>query len=263
VAALSGCALLANLSKFDNFDESTGDDGTPGDATVDIEAQGGDDTMGGDVVDVADGALPNMQDGSADGGADANADADSNADADADAANADVVEELIVDVVTEPIEAGPCNSNWPEGGVNVVTDPDFQGVDGGGGWFALYGGKYNVSTNSHCGGNGGELSNRQMFYYAMATYIPTTPTTYRVQAWVMQDGDASAPMALGGVCIPLEGGTNYPAGPTFTALPNTWTFATGSMVVPAGCATMAFFVGQQMSATAYPDIFADEVYVGQ
>jgi hypothetical protein len=157
---------------------------------------------------------------------------------------------------------------WPDGGAdggtNVITDPDFEGDSGAdAGWSALFGGTFAVvSTQSYCGAQSGELSNRTAFFNAMATAIPTTPATYNIAAWVLQDGTATATIAAGGVCTGTDGGQSFPGGPNVTALPNTWTFLSGSITVPAGCSTMQFFIGQPSSATVFPDIFADEVFVG-
>jgi hypothetical protein len=227
---LPGCMFVANLGQFDGAVEVH--DGGP-DVVADTSAEpdvGNDDVTGVDVIEEA----------SLDAG---------DADSSADVAQND----------------GPCIPMWPAGGTNVITNPDFE--EGGAGWFALYGGTFSAtSATAYCGSSSGELSGRQQFFNALATTLPTTPATYNVALWVRYHS-ATSPLqaSIGGVCEDVDGGPiNFLPGPTPTVAADVWTFVSGSMTVPQGCATMVFFVGQPTNAVApFPDIFADEVFVGQ
>jgi hypothetical protein len=127
------------------------------------------------------------------------------------------------------------------------------------------------STVAYCGTHSGEISNRTAFFQALFTNITTTPGTYNVAVWVLQDGTqqdggmitGAQPITFGGVCNEADGGQVFPAGATVMAMPNQWTFLSGTLTVPAGCATMQFFVTQPQSATEFPDLFVDEAFFGQ
>jgi hypothetical protein len=151
---------------------------------------------------------------------------------------------------------------WPEGGANVVTNPDFE--EGGTGWAPLFGGTFSVTSSAYCGIAAGELSGRSAFFNALATTVPSTPATYNAAVWAKHDGTANLQLAIGGVCNTADAGQVFTPTTIVSADPNVWTFITGPLTVPSGCATMQFFVGQPTSAVApFPDLFADEVYVGQ
>ncbi len=246
IGALPGCMFIANLGQFEGAIEvhDAGDDASIVEASV--LPDGGADV----VIDAS--LLDATHPDAGDAGASPDA-AATDADATTDGAIAE----------SGPL---PCVTMWPETGTNVATNPDF--AEAGAGWSALYGGTFSVSSaQAYCSSTSGEISARTAFYESMATNIPTTPGTYNVALWVLQDGTTARPVAAGGVCIPAEGGaTVYTPVIQVVATPNTWTFLTGALTVPSGCATMQFFVGQpqsEMAQTTFPDIFADAVYVGQ
>jgi hypothetical protein len=260
--AVPGCALISDLAQFDGYGDGGVDaapdvpDVTTTDTHVGIDAPGPE-VVGMDVVDVADVSF-DTNDAPVDGGG-------ADEDADAEVVDVGVVEASDAAEGGGPLTAGlPCTPVWLDAGANVVTNPLFE--EGGAGWGYIYGGAFSVITDggSDCGLNAGELSARTAFYNAMATNIPLTPATYNVSAWVRQDGAMTVGMALGGVCMTADAGTNYPGGPTISVPPNTWTYLSGQIVVPSGCATMQFFVGQpQTAASPYPNLYAAEVYVGK
>jgi hypothetical protein len=162
-------------------------------------------------------------------------------------------------------EAGPCNAMWPDGGTNVVTNPDFESTtDAGAGWSTPFGGTFGVSSNAYCGAHSGEVSGRSMFYQGIFTSIPATPATYNVAVWVLQDGTAAATLNYGQECLGADGSQTFPGGGPAVSVPaNTWTLLSGTLTVPSGCASVEFFVSQASGATTFPDLFVDEVFVGQ
>ncbi len=163
-----------------------------------------------------------------------------------------------------PRDASACATMWPDASTNVITNPNFE--DGGAGWDVLYGGNFMVtSSTAYCGDFSGELSGRTAFYQGLATNLPTIPATYNIAMWALQDGTTAVQLAAGGVCVLADGGlSDYTATVDVTASPNTWTFISGTITVPDGCATMQFVISQPTSAVLpFPDIFADEVFVGR
>jgi hypothetical protein len=254
-SVLPGCALFADLAQFDGYVDATdAKEEGPGAESPGIDAPA-DEANADDGFDVV--QMPLDAADAADGNAaDTPGDADGNA---ADTSGGDGPDAPV-------FEAGPCtHASWPEGGVNLLTNPDFD--EGGTGWAPLYGGLFKTTTTTYCGAVSGELTSRLMFYHALATELPTSAATYNVSAWVQHDGPMPTGLALGAVCTPADGGSAvYPGGPTVQMVsPNRWTLLSGTMTIPSGCATVRFFVGQPtsaMSLTSFPDLFADEVYVG-
>jgi hypothetical protein len=174
-----------------------------------------------------------------------------------------------------PADAGPCNTMWPAGGTNSVTNPDFESATApGAGWATRFGGgTFAVSsTTAHCGMNSGEISGRTQPYQAIATPIPTAAGAYTVALWVRQDGTGNLQLTIQGTgACGADAGTQYinlspTTGGFPTIAPNTWTFATGTLTVPANCTSMFLAVSQNgaQSLTApFPDVFVDDVFVGQ
>jgi hypothetical protein len=163
--------------------------------------------------------------------------------------------------------AAVCETMWPEGGTNLVTNPSFESSASG--WSAQFGGgTFGVSsTTAHCGTQSGEISNRSAYYDALSTPISTTAGTYTVALWVLQDGTSSLQMTIQGygtcgsaqyINLGPATGTGFP-----TVAPNTWTFVSGTLTVPTGCTAMDLIIEQDGAQSALPDLFVDDVYVGE
>jgi hypothetical protein len=100
-----------------------------------------------------------------------------------------------------------------------------------------------------------------------------------IAAWVMQDGQAPLNMTIAqAVCNPGDGGGNTFSGGIFRSIPaGTWTLVSGTVTVPTGCATVQLLFGQNGAATfpdggpqetadggqLFPDLFVDDVFIGQ
>jgi hypothetical protein len=164
-------------------------------------------------------------------------------------------------------DAAVCGTMWPDGGTNLVTNPTFESTASG--WSTQFGGgTYNVSsTTAHCGTHSGEISSRTAYYDALSTSISTTAGTYTVALWILQDGTSSLQMTIQGygtcgtaqfINLGPSAATGFP-----TIGPNTWTFVSGTLTVPTGCTAMSLIIEQDGAQSALPDLFVDDVFVGQ
>ena len=163
-------------------------------------------------------------------------------------------------------DAAVCETMWPDAGTNLVTNTSFESTASG--WSTQFGGTFAVSsTKAHCGTHSGEISNRNAYYDALSTPISTTAGTYTVALWVLQDGTSSLQMTIQGygtcgssqfINLGPAAGTGFP-----TIAPNTWAFVSGTLTVPTGCTAMNLVIEQDGAQTALPDIFVDDVFVGQ
>jgi hypothetical protein len=189
-------------------------------------------------------------------------------------AGADVVDASVSDASDEAVDAADgaaCVTMWPAGGTNSVTNPTFESTTNPtAGWAARFGGGSIVaSTMAHCGAYSGETTGRTQPYQAIGTAVATAAGAYTVALWVMQDsamGNLQLTIQGYGACGGADAGsTYYNVGfPTIAA--NTWTFFTGTLTVPANCTSMFLVVSQdnaQGLTMPFPDIFLDDVFVGQ
>jgi len=182
-------------------------------------------------------------------------------------AGVDAADGSVSDASSGGGDAAVCGTMWPDGGTNLVTNPSFESTASG--WSAQFGGgTYSVSTTTaHCGTHSGEISNRTAYYDALSTPISTTAGTYAVALWILQDGAGSLQMTIQGygtcgttqfINLGPSAGTGFP-----TIAPNTWTFVSGTLTVPTGCTAMSLIVEQDGAQSALPDLFVDDVFVGQ
>jgi hypothetical protein len=84
---------------------------------------------------------------------------------------------------------------------------------------------------------------------------------------VYQDGTATQQLTVGQlICTsPLADGGSTQAftGGAFPMVPAaTWTEVTETLTVPTGCTTAQFVISQN-GGTTFPDIFVDDVFIGQ
>jgi hypothetical protein len=186
-----------------------------------------------------------------------------------DAGTADVSDAGAADAA----DAATCNNMWPTGLTNYITNATLESGSAAG-WSASFGGGplTATTTQAHCGSYSAELTGRTATYQGLfASMTPAaTAGTYRVAVWVYQDGAATTGIAVQGRCADNEagnGGNNFFGFVNAMIPPNTWTFVSGTIAIDAPtlatCQSPVTMVVNQQGGTAFPDLFVDDVFVGQ
>lgn len=281
IAFVSGCRVVAGYDDTAyargpdaaTYDAEAGRGGGDGSAIQDAKADHLTDAIADADVDIADEQTPIGDE--ADPDVAPPGDANVLADAGDDGVPEDVgasTDSAAADVTGDGPRTG-CTFEPPDGGPNLVSNPDFEAAtDSGSGWSAPYGPSFSVSsTYAHCGGRSGAVTNRTSFFNC-AAYALQLPegTAYKYSAWVMQDGDTDISMAVQW----FSASSSCPNGGFgsigfVTVRPNSWTRLSGSQTVATNCATQYIYIVQQDpkqglpadASVKYPNLYLDDVYL--
>jgi hypothetical protein len=259
---LGGCALLADLAQFDNYDTSeAGADGPPvdeaGESAADAADAAGD--AAGDVVadgDVGADILAADVDAAADGRT-----SDGLADADAAEAAGDT------GTVDADGSVNPCVATPP----NLIANPGFE--CGLAGWSTLGNATIQIVNGMAHSGTSSCLASQRLEAFDGPTQLLQAQFTgglsYTASAWVtvgLTDGgavDQTAKLTAYYNCISGDAGQQYKNIVTGTAVPGTWTQLAGTLTIPTGCSG---FVSSGIYVEGPPpgiDLYVDDVSLTQ